>query len=86
MKKLFLYTNQITKIENLEQLNLEILWLNDNKISQIEVTNLNYKKSHQYHFDKRKTNFQGFSHMTKLVELNLSQNRITTIGEKNIFK
>ena len=45
MKKLFLYTNQITKIENLEQLNLEILWLNENKISQIEVTYLNYNNS-----------------------------------------
>ena len=38
LKKLFLYSNRLTRIQNLEQLNLDVLWLNDNKISEIEVT------------------------------------------------
>lgn len=36
--KLYLYDNQISEIKNLElQVNLEVLWLNNNCISEIQV-------------------------------------------------
>ena len=54
-----MYSNRILRIQNLDQLNLSVLWLNDNKISKIE----------------------GFNHMSRLAELNLAQNSITSIGE-----
>lgn len=31
-----MYTNKISKIENLNNLNLDVLWINDNKIEAIE--------------------------------------------------
>jgi len=38
LRQLSLYSNQIKKIENLDHLSeLELLWLNDNCISAIEV-------------------------------------------------
>ena len=38
LRKLYLYSNHINKIENLEHLtHLELLWLNDNNITVIEV-------------------------------------------------
>jgi len=38
LRQLSLYSNEITKIENIDQLSeLELLWLNDNNISVIEV-------------------------------------------------
>jgi Leucine-rich repeat (LRR) protein len=49
----------LSRIQNLDQLNLQVLWLNDNKLTRIE----------------------GFNHMSRLVELNLAQNFITSIGE-----
>ena len=49
----------MSRIQNLDQLNLQVLWLNDNKLTRIE----------------------GFNHMSRLVELNLAQNFITSIGE-----
>ena len=39
LRKLYLYSNKIQKIENLDQLTeLEILWLNHNEIVNIEVS------------------------------------------------
>jgi len=39
LRHLCLYSNEITKIDHLEHLTeLELLWLNDNNISVIEVT------------------------------------------------
>ena len=39
LRHLCLYSNEITKIEHLDHLSeLEVLWLNDNKISVIEVS------------------------------------------------
>jgi len=38
VRQLCLYSNDITKIEHLEHMSeLELLWLNDNRISVIEV-------------------------------------------------
>ena len=38
LKKLYLYSNQIQVLDNLQHLQqLEILWLNDNNISHIQV-------------------------------------------------
>ncbi len=38
LEKLYLYDNQICGIKNLElQINLEVLWLNNNCITQIQV-------------------------------------------------
>lgn len=38
LEKLYLYDNQICEIKNLElQINLEVLWLNNNCITQIKV-------------------------------------------------
>ena len=38
LRRLYLYSNKIYKIENLEHLtNLDVLWLANNKISKIEV-------------------------------------------------
>jgi Leucine-rich repeat (LRR) protein len=37
LKKLYLYSNKISSIQNLSNVSLEVLWLNDNKIERIEV-------------------------------------------------
>lgn len=38
LKKLYLYDNQISEIKNLDaQMGVEILWLNNNRISHIQV-------------------------------------------------
>jgi Leucine-rich repeat (LRR) protein len=37
LKKLYLYSNKISTIQNLSNVSLEVLWLNDNKIERIEV-------------------------------------------------
>lgn len=39
LQKLYLYSNEISRIENLEYLSeLEVLWLHGNKIKDIEVS------------------------------------------------
>lgn len=44
LEKLYLYDNQICEIKNLElQVNLEVLWLNNNHISHIQVRTITYK-------------------------------------------
>lgn len=78
LKKLYLYSNQLNKIQNLEQLNLDVLWLNDNKISIIEV-----RKKLLTFLSFCLNNFiilKGLSHMSDLIDLNLAKNAITNIG------
>lgn len=42
LEKLYLYDNQICEINNLElQINIEVLWLNNNSITQIQVWRTN---------------------------------------------
>lgn len=43
LQKLYLYDNEICEMTNLElQVNLEVLWLNNNSITIIKVWTLNY--------------------------------------------
>lgn len=64
LKKVYLYDNKITEIKNLKfHVNIEVLWLNNNYISQIQVCRtFHCYASHlfDHHFSSMKSHF--FSH------------------------
>lgn len=76
--KLYLYCNEIEKIENLDHLkNLEILWLHKNKINNIEGLD-NLKMLMDLNLAENKINKIGdkFMHLNHLKILELSGNAI----------
>jgi Leucine-rich repeat (LRR) protein len=91
LKKLYLYANEIERIENLNTLtSLEVLWLNENQIYSLEVgvisslqanifSNIMYFLMLSYTYDM--TFFvKGLSALQELTELNMAENKISLIG------
>lgn len=80
LTELYLYENQITKIENLEKLTkLKVLKLYRNKITKIEnletLVNLNYLTLRENEIQE----ITGLEKLTKLTRINLSNNQIRSI-------
>lgn len=86
LEKLFLYDNNIHQITNLEMLvNLCVLWLNKNQISDIKVDYVyiwRYCKCAAIATPVFYTFFfsQGLDSLVNLEELNLADNAIETLG------
>ncbi|CAB1335268.1 unnamed protein product [Coregonus sp. 'balchen'] len=87
LQKLYIYDNQISKIENLESLvNLQVLWLNNNFITHIEGLNTLQKLRELNLADN---NIEKIGHSLdpniSIENLNLSGNKISSFKELTLL-